>query len=114
MIVGIETKFDAAHYLPGYKGKCANMHGHTWHVEVEVIGSVDEKSGMVYDLTELKSNVNFIIERFDHRIINELFPFEDKPPTCENLAMFIFDELIAYYNVQSVKVREGEGGWART
>lgn len=119
MIIGVAVKFDAAHYLPGYNGKCANMHGHTWHVEVEVCGDVDEKTGMVMDLAILKREVNTIIDKFDHQVLNDLdylqaYSFNiAEHPTCENLAQFIHDQLVARYNIQSVKVREGEGGWAQ-
>lgn len=109
MIIGIEVKFDAAHYLPTYKGKCANMHGHTWHIKVEIFGPV-HTDGMVMDLTELKSKVNKLIERFDHKVLNDILT----TPTCENLALFIRDQLMADgLNTLSITVREGEGGWAR-
>ena len=110
MILGIKTKFDAAHFLPNYQGKCASLHGHTWYVEVEILGWVDTNTGMVVDLTELKKDVNAIIERLDHGFLNNIFV---KVPTCENVVLYIYDQLTAKYNVQTVKVREGEGGWAR-
>ncbi len=109
MIVGVALKFDAAHYLPHYQGNCANLHGHTWHVEVEVCGEVNDYSGMVIDLKQLKGDVEAIIGAFDHHELNNHF----HNPTCENIAQWIHDHLIARYIVQTVKVREGEGGWAR-
>jgi 6-pyruvoyltetrahydropterin/6-carboxytetrahydropterin synthase len=114
MIIGVAVKFDAAHFLPGYNGKCANMHGHTWHVEVEVSGPVYEADGMVVDLTILKRDVTAVIDKFDHKVLNETFPFGGPlSPTCENLAQWIFDKLSILHPITSVKVREGEGGWAR-
>jgi 6-pyruvoyltetrahydropterin/6-carboxytetrahydropterin synthase len=115
MIIGVAVKFDAAHYLPNYPGKCVNMHGHTWYVEVEVTGAINDKTGMVVDLAILKRDVLVITELFDHQVLNELLPFVNnkKPPTCELVAQYIHDRLIAQYNIQTVKVREGEGGWAR-
>ncbi len=108
MKVGVSVKFDAAHHLPEYKGKCVNMHGHTWHVEVEVSGEIDGITGMVVDLARLKQDVNILIEGLDHQNLNRLF----YQPTCEHIAQWISDHLVAKYNVQRVKVREGEGGWA--
>jgi len=40
----IITDFDAAHQLRGYKGKCENIHGHNWKVEVEVMAEISIKS----------------------------------------------------------------------
>ncbi|HEX3048027.1 MAG TPA: 6-carboxytetrahydropterin synthase, partial [Bacillota bacterium] len=42
--------FDSAHYLPGYDGKCKNMHGHTWRVEVGIKGK-HLKNGILFDFS---------------------------------------------------------------
>jgi len=118
MRVGINAKFDAAHYLPGYEGKCVNMHGHTWHVEVEIAGPVDHSTGMVIDFVKLKEAVNETIERLDHKLLNDIII----NPTCENVAAWIWDRLTTEYSIipnwycgvgVSVKVQEGDGGWAK-
>ena len=57
--------FDASHRLMHYRGKCANLHGHRWKVEVWISGAVDEVSGILVDYNTIKS----IIERFDHQTI---------------------------------------------
>ncbi len=115
MIIGKTFRFDAAHYLPLYKGKCKEMHGHTWHVTVEVEGEVQtegEFTGMVLDLHDLSSAVNLVIGRYDHHLVNLLV----EHPTCEMLAQVIVDKVQTYLppnvNVRSVKVQEGEGGYA--
>jgi 6-pyruvoyltetrahydropterin/6-carboxytetrahydropterin synthase len=59
------VNFDASHRLMHYRGKCANLHGHRWKVEVWITGSVDEVSGILVDYNTIRS----IIERFDHQII---------------------------------------------
>ena len=53
MKLGMVTEFDAAHSLPGYQGKCANLHGHTYQVEIVVEGDVGE-DGFVMDFYQLK------------------------------------------------------------
>lgn len=109
MIVGIKTKFDAAHYLPGYKGKCSQMHGHTWTVEVEVYGNISE-NGMVVDFIQLKEELKKIIDQFDHNVLNAII----ENPTCENIVTLIQTELRKQFSALiSVKVTEGEGGWAK-
>ena len=86
--------FESAHYLPGYKGKCSNLHGHHWTLEVGVSGPVNKDSGMVIDFAELKSIVNqVVIDRLDHTCLNDLeLPFS-KTPTCENLLEWIATRL---------------------
>ena len=55
MKLGLVTEFDAAHSLPGYQGKCANLHGHTYQVEIVVEGDVGD-DGFVMDFYQLKEN----------------------------------------------------------
>ena len=50
MKLGLIADFDAAHSLPGYQGKCANLHGHTYMVEVVIEGAIGE-NGFVMDFS---------------------------------------------------------------
>lgn len=65
--------FDSSHMLDGHDGKCRNLHGHTYKLEITVSGSLVEsgaKAGMVMDFTDLKSVVKReIIDPFDHAFI---------------------------------------------
>jgi len=68
--VGVEDlSFDAAHYTKGVEGKCMNLHGHTFRVNVEVEGEVDPKTGFVIDFSVLKKIVKEVIEEYDHKVI---------------------------------------------
>jgi len=83
-------RFDAAHYLPNYEGKCSQMHGHTWVLEVEVSGSVGS-DGMVIDFAELKGIVNReVIDKLDHTLLNDTF----ENPTAENMLRRIWNTLL--------------------
>ena len=68
-------RFEAAHALVGYDGKCRNIHGHSYELQVTVKGMpVDEpgnpKNGMVIDFHDLKRIVNEeVVERLDHSFI---------------------------------------------
>lgn len=62
MRVSKAFEFDSAHYLPGYDGKCANLHGHRWKIVVEFKGPILE-NGMVIDFTIIKQNVQPLITR---------------------------------------------------
>jgi 6-pyruvoyltetrahydropterin/6-carboxytetrahydropterin synthase len=83
-------EFEGAHFLPGYKGKCKEMHGHTWKLKVGVgfpHGQAFDinDDGMILDFSILKSIVQkTIVEELDHKIINEVVQFH---PTCENLVL---------------------------
>jgi len=81
--------FEAAHHLPFHKGKCKNLHGHTYKLEVTVSGTRDI-NGLVIDFGDLKKIVSEkIIEKYDHKNLNEFF----KHPTAEVMVESIAWEL---------------------
>ncbi len=107
MKVGRTFYFDAAHYLPRYKGKCEQPHGHTYRLDVVVDGKMSE-DGMVIDFNDLKKTVqDKVIERLDHQDLNKIFD----DPTAEKMAQWIFKQLKSELNVSSVKLWEGHGKW---
>jgi len=113
MIIGKVYYFDAAHFLPGHP-ECGEVHGHTWTVEVQLEGKLNEQ-GMVLDFGILDTEVRSILKGFDHTLLNNLLDY----PTCEILATQIrialtHSSLIRDSGVKlhSVKVQEGRGGWA--
>ena len=61
-----EFTFEASHVLPHHKGKCSNLHGHSWKLTVYVRGPVDEETGMVVDYGDIKSSIQPIIDDLDH------------------------------------------------
>lgn len=108
MKVGKTYHFDAAHYIPGHE-KCGLMHGHTWRVTVTAQGFVDG-SGILLDFHTLDEKVKSVLSKLDHRCLNEVM---DVPPTCENVGWLIYYDLLREIpNLSSVRVQEGEGGWA--
>ena len=108
----ITTDFGAAHRLPEYPGKCRNLHGHNWQVEVTVFGSKLNELGMLIDFRILKEEVALVIATLDHQFLNELTMIQSVNPTSENIAKYIYDSLAARpiftscIRVQSVKVWE--------
>lgn len=86
----IITGFDAAHQLRGYKGKCENIHGHNWKVEVEVIAENLDEIGIAIDFKELKRITEEVISRLDHEFINQIPPFTQINPSSENIARWIY------------------------
>ncbi|MDB5084048.1 MAG: queD [Bacilli bacterium] len=80
--------FDSAHRLDDYVGKCANLHGHTYRLEVEMKGVPDYR-GIVVDFGDIKQIVNEeIISKYDHQFLNELLPFNT---TAENMVGHFFE-----------------------
>ncbi len=91
----ISVNFEAAHYIKDYPGKCNRLHGHNWKVEVNVYGTELDELGMLTDFRELKISVNKIMMNLDHYCLNEIEPFCKINPTAENIAKYIYDELLA-------------------
>jgi 6-pyruvoyltetrahydropterin/6-carboxytetrahydropterin synthase len=93
--VTVEEKFAAGHALRNYHGKCENVHGHNYRVQVTLEGEALDETGLLVDFVELKKVLNRIIERMDHQFLNEIAPFDALNPSAENMARYIFDELAA-------------------
>ncbi len=103
--VMIEEEFSAAHALRGYKGKCENLHGHNWKVEVYVRGERLDAIGMLVDFTHLKAVVRQVMKYLDHQNLNELKPFDEElNPSSEHLAGFILHKVAEEVNDERVKV----------
>lgn len=105
--VKIETNFSSAHHLLNYKGKCENMHGHNWKVEVALQGDGLDASNILVDFKVLKKTVNEIIDYLDHKDINELPEFKGISPSSEIIAKYIYFEVKkTFKNVARVSVYE--------
>src|ERR671939_1436647 len=87
--VMIERNFSSAHQLRGYKGKCENLHGHNYKIEIYARGSELDNIGLLVDFGELKTAADEVVAYLDHRNINELPPFDELQPSAENLAKYI-------------------------
>lgn len=119
--------FDAAHQLCDPRlsseenralyGKCVNLHGHRYQLEVIVAGDMDDASGYVVDLKQLAGVIKAeIIEHVDHHNLNsDVAWLAGRIPTVENLAMVFFERLephIARGTLHTVRVWETEKNWA--
>ena len=91
--IKIIEEFSGAHNLRNYKGKCEELHGHNWRVEVVLYKSTLNSQGMVLDFKELKDKVKRVLSGMDHKHLNNLIYFKRKNPTSENIARFIHDKL---------------------
>lgn len=91
MLLCRDFKFDAAHNLIHYHGKCEKLHGHTYRLRVVLEGEPDAE-GMIFDFVDLKKAVNeLVLDRLDHAYINDII----EQPTAEHISRWIFRELDA-------------------
>ena len=114
-----EFEFEAAHHLINYDGACANVHGHSYKLQVTVSGSVnpfDTKYAtdcMVLDFKDLKNVVKTaIIDTHDHADLNTLYD----NPTAEIMVIGMYDNLREWLpkdvNLESVKLWETSTSFA--
>lgn len=134
MTISKDIKFDCAHMLSNYEGKCANLHGHTYHGTVTISGMPDGDTSMVVDYNDIKR----VVDMFDHAIVfsaanqrNEAeqnlyewanhysMKYVEMPvgkSTAENMIAYISLLFFDYPHVVHVHVKlsETDGSWAET
>lgn len=125
--VSRRESFNAAHQLcdPSLSdaenerlfGKCANLHGHNYVLEVVIVGQVDQASGYVIDLKVLSDVIcRQIVDDVDHRNLNTDVPWlKGCIPTAENLALAFWERLSPEFpegSLQSVRLWETDKNWA--
>ena len=123
-----EASFDGAHFLAGYEGKCANLHGHRWRVILKIktdsLENEGQQRGMVVDFGDVKAVLKKETDYFDHTFIYEegslkeatvaalksenflmrVVPFR---PTAENFSKYFYEKFTGYgFNVAEVTVYE--------
>ncbi len=127
-ILKTEDSFDSAHFLSGYEGKCSNIHGHRWRVELEVktekLNTDRQLNGMHVDFVTLKDDLRTETDKLDHLLIIERGTLKpatmsalecegfavaqmDFRPTAENFARYFYDIFREKgYDVKAVTVYE--------
>ena len=100
----IVAHFAAAHQLRGFHGKCEDLHGHNWKVEVHVRGSRLGEDGLLVDFRDVKKATENVLDGLDHKFLNELDPFREINPSSENIAHYIYDRLTRELNHEEVKM----------
>jgi 6-pyruvoyltetrahydropterin/6-carboxytetrahydropterin synthase len=93
--VSIEHSFAAGHALRHYKGKCENVHGHNYKIQVAVRGEKLDHAGLLADFVELKRRLRAACERLDHVFLNDIEPFTELNPSAENIALYICEKMQA-------------------
>lgn len=115
--VGVTYHFDSAHLIRGHEGKCRNLHGHRWVVEVAISGKELDETGMLADFGIIKRILKEKLDGLDHRNLIEIHPFDQINPTAENISREIFrymrEEIDPRLCLKSVTVRESPDCWAK-
>ena len=114
----VSTDFSSSHQLRHYEGKCENLHGHNFQVEVDVVGTkLDPRLGLLMDFKELKKLLKIVTGELDHKHLNDLPAFSDQNPSSELLAQYIFNRmrelLIPYPTVRLSQVMVSEKNSSR-
>jgi 6-pyruvoyltetrahydropterin/6-carboxytetrahydropterin synthase len=105
--VSVEQTFAAGHALRNYKGKCENVHGHNFRVQVVIEGERLDEAGLLVDFIDVKAVMRSIIERLDHVFLNDIQPFDVKNPSAENIAEYFYTEMTRGLNASvPVRIRE--------
>jgi len=101
----IERNFSSAHQLRGYRGKCENLHGHNYKIEIYARGRELNNIGLLVDFVELKQAADDLVTYLDHKNLNELEPFVvEQNPSAENVARFVLEKLAAKINDERVQI----------
>jgi 6-pyruvoyltetrahydropterin/6-carboxytetrahydropterin synthase len=100
----IITHMACAHQLREFEGRCENLHGHNWKIEVFVTGNELEPNGILIDFKRIKSVTEKVIDELDHKFLNDLEYFKGVNPSSENIARYIFKALGYALNSNNVRV----------
>ena len=117
-----QFKFCAAHKYwndawdkdQNYKvfGDDIKVHGHNYILDITITGPINQDSGFIFDIQELKNIVNKkVINILDHSQIQEDVPwFKGKQPSTENLVTFIWEQITEHIKgpaqLHKIKLRE--------
>ena len=90
---------------------CSNAHGHghDYSVEIKVSGEIDPVTGMVIRLERLDAVAQSVLGRLDHKRLDMEVPyFSEHQPTGENIAKYIWDNMMEELGESLVHVSVGE------
>lgn len=88
-----DFSFAAAHAIRGHTRGCENLHGHNYRVRVHLRARQLDGLGMVLDFGDLKTIMEEVLGPFDHRVLNEVPPFDERNTTAELLAQYVFEQV---------------------
>jgi 6-pyruvoyltetrahydropterin/6-carboxytetrahydropterin synthase len=103
--ISVEYSFAAGHALRGYKGKCENIHGHNYKVQVTVEGETLNSVGLLIDFIDLRAAIKALTEKLDHHLLNDIPPFDRVNPSAENLAKYFCEGIEPRAQAQGLRIQ---------
>lgn len=103
-------RFEAAHALTHIPQKhpCATIHGHSWKLTLSLRALVQPYT-WIMDFTEITAIVEPLLKKIDHSFLNNVLPRQYGSPTCENLLLWLWNELFPYLpNLSKLSLYETE------
>ena len=91
--VTIRKSFSAAHLLKEIGGKCEELHGHNFIVEVSVSAETLTAEGLLIDFRVVKRWTDEALDELDHKYLNEIPSFANINPSSENIARILFERI---------------------
>jgi 6-pyruvoyltetrahydropterin/6-carboxytetrahydropterin synthase len=91
--VTIKKSFSAAHLLKEIGGKCEELHGHNFLVEVTVVSESLNSEGLLIDFRVVKRWTDEVLEQLDHKYLNDIEYFKNINPSSEQLARYLYDRI---------------------
>ncbi len=103
--VTVTKSFSAAHALK-IGGKCEDLHGHNFKVDVTVEGRNLTPEGLLVDFRDLKRWTVEVLDELDHKYLNELPPFSGDSATSERVARYLFERIAERMEGPAVRIAE--------
>ncbi|MCK5012613.1 MAG: 6-carboxytetrahydropterin synthase QueD [Candidatus Omnitrophica bacterium] len=111
----VSNDIASAHFIEGHQGRCRNLHGHSWKIEVTLVSDRLNDLGMVADFAVLKKQLQEVLGPMDHVCLNELPFFKEKNPTTENIVKYVYarlKEIVSPLEIRQVRAWESESSSA--
>jgi 6-pyruvoyltetrahydropterin/6-carboxytetrahydropterin synthase len=102
--ISTEATFSSAHFIEGYPGDCANLHGHNWTVRATLVSTARDKGGLTYDFRRLRAMLEEVVSPLDHTVLNDIPYFKEHNPTAEVIAEWIYGQVSARIEDSRVSV----------
>jgi 6-pyruvoyltetrahydropterin/6-carboxytetrahydropterin synthase len=102
--ISTEVGFSAAHFIAGYEGDCAKLHGHNWKVRAAIRAVRSKPTGLTYDFRRLRALLTEVVAPLDHSVLNDLPFFAGRNPTAETIAEWIYHETCTRIEDESVSL----------
>ncbi len=100
--ITVKKTFSAAHNLKDIGGRCEELHGHNFTVEVSVESKKLNEDGLLIDFRILEGWMEEILGELDHKLLNDTPYFKNINPSSENIAKHIYDRI--YEKASSGKI----------